>query len=158
MTLLSCQEVSALVKSHISEVFSPDPEFDPATIIMGRPPCNALLNIVHAWERLLCTIGFISSGSFISTGSRLLKVKFKTVFVSPDPSFPPKVFRLKVCYKNSFWLLENFLFWNGKRLYNTLRLGVTDAVAKFAQRSDNAHRRQRQQHSQTTVVAGDLGR
>ena len=39
-----------------------------------------------------------------------------------------------------------------------LRLGVTDAVAKFAQRSDNAHRRQRQQHSQTTVVAGDLGR
>ena len=46
-------------------------------------------------------------------------------------------------------------FWDHS---NIIRLGVTDAVAKFAQRSDNAHRRQRQQHSQTTVVLGDLGR
>ena len=40
-----------------------------------------------------------------------------------------------------------------------IRLGITrDAGAKFAQRSDNARRRQRRQHSQTTVVHGDLGR
>ena len=40
-----------------------------------------------------------------------------------------------------------------------LRLGVTrDAGAKFVQRSENARRRQRRQHLQTTVVHGDLGR
>ena len=40
-----------------------------------------------------------------------------------------------------------------------VRLGVTrDAGAKFAQRSDNARRRQRRQHFQRTVVHGDLGR
>ena len=40
-----------------------------------------------------------------------------------------------------------------------IRLGVTrDAGAKFVQRSENARRRQRRQHLQTTVVHGDLGR
>ena len=48
MRLLSCQEVPSCVKSKTSAVFDPDTDPEPATMIMGRSSCNALLNIVHA--------------------------------------------------------------------------------------------------------------
>ena len=47
MMLPCCQVEPVFVKSNISVLSDPDPN-PPAAIAMGRPSCNALLNIVHA--------------------------------------------------------------------------------------------------------------
>ena len=101
MRLLSCQEEPSCVKSKTSAMFSPDPK-PPATMIMGRSSCSALLNIVHAYLSLACIIDSISIGLLL----RLLELNFNTVAVLPEFNTPPKIREREFSYIAIFWACQ----------------------------------------------------